>query len=359
MLNFAYPQLLWLLLLIPIFIGMYLWSRHARRKKLKRFGNPVTLAPLMPDVSSYKPSIKFSLAMCALACLIIAAARPWGDLVDSSSSKVGMEVVIAVDASNSMLASATDNPDDASRMTTAKIMLERLIDNMTNNRVGLVVFAGEAYQLIPTSSDYASAKSFLNSISPGEIPVQGTDIESAIEVARSTFSKDKSVGKAIVLLTDVEELDDPQAAVEAVKNASSNGIQVNVIGVGSSNVSTIPYENGLFRDESGNIVHTALNAKLGQQLADAGSGVYVNASSGDAISSLQRQLRKTKQSTLSVGTLSVHEELYIYFAIAALLFLITEAAISPGKNRWLKNVSFFNRGRLLGHGYKIKKSKSN
>lgn len=358
MLNFAYPQLLWLLLLIPLFIALYALARHARRRKLKLFGNPAVLAPLMPDVSQYKPLIKFSLAMCALFCLIVAAARPWGGLVDTGSSKVGMEVVLAVDASNSMLASATDNPDDASRMTTAKIMLERLIDNMTNDRVGLVVFAGEAYQLIPASSDYASAKSFLNSISPAEIPVQGTDIESAIEVARATFSKDKNVGKAIVLLTDVEELDDADAALKAVASAREDGIQVDVIGVGASQGVTIPYENGVFRDESGNVVHTALNADFGREIARAGGGVYVNAASGDAISMLQRQLRKSKQSTLSASTISVHDELYMYFAFAALLFLVLEACVAYGKNRWLKKVAFFNRGRSLGSIRKVKKQKA-
>lgn len=337
-----------MLLLIPAFIGLYVWERRNRRRKLKKFGNPVVLATLMRDVSPYKPAIKFTLLMCALTCLILAAARPWGGIVSSSSSKTGMEVVIAVDASNSMLATATDNPDDASRMTTAKIMLERLIDNMSNDRVGLVVFAGEAYQLIPASSDYGSAKSFLNSISPAEIPVQGTNIESAIQIARKTFTKEKEIGKAIVLLTDVEDLDDAQAAVKAVNDAHADGIQVNVVGVGSDNAVTIPYENGVFRDMTGEPVHTRLNAELGKELAKAGEGVYVNAAANDAIPMLQRQLRKSKQSAISVDTFSVHDELYIYFALAALLFLIAEACLTPGKNRWLSKVSFFKRGRTTG-----------
>lgn len=348
MLDFAYPRLLLLLLLLPVFAGMYVWARRARKRKLKKFGNPEILAPLMPDVSSYKPAIKLTLILLALACLIIAAARPWGGIVNTGGKRTGMEVVIAVDASNSMLASATGNDGDASRMTTAKVMLERLIGNMSNDRVGLVVFAGEAYQLIPASSDYASAKSFLNSISPEEIPVQGTDIEAAINVACATFSKDKNVGKAIVLLTDVEELDDPQAALAAVRKAGESGIQVDVIGVGTAEGVRIPYENGYFRDESGEIVHTRLNDELGRQLAKAGGGVYVNAAADNALSVVQRQMRSVRQSTISASTFAVHDELYSYFAVAALILLVAESCISMGKNRWLSKFVFFRRGRSAG-----------
>lgn len=345
MLDFAYPRLLWLLLLLPIFCILYALMRRSRKRKIRIFGNPEILASLMPDVSTYKPMLKFVLMLTSLACLIIGAARPWGGIVSSSGKASGMEVVIAVDASNSMLASTTENADDASRMTTAKIMLERLIGNLTNDRVGLVMFAGEAYQLIPTSSDYASVKSFLNSISPEEMPSQGTDLEAAINVAKATFSKDKSVGKAIVLLTDVEELDDSEAAIKAVKEAASSGIQVDVIGVGSNSEVTIPYQNGLFRDENGNVVHTKLNAELGKKLAKAGNGVYVNAASGDALSHVQKQLRKVRQSSINTGTFAVHEELYPYFLIIALILLCVDGCIGLGKNRWIDRMAFFRRGR--------------
>lgn len=357
MLDFAYPHLLWLLLLLPVFCGLYVWMRRSRKKKIKIFGRPDILAALMPDVSPYKPLLKFVLALVALACLIIAAARPWGGIVNSNGKTTGMEVVIAVDASNSMLASATGNPDDASRMVTAKVMLERLIGNLTNDRVGLVMFAGEAYQLIPTSSDYASVKSFLNSISPEEMPSQGTDLEAAINVAKASFSKDKSVGKAIVLLTDVEDLDDSEAAIKAVKSAASMGIQVDVIGVGSSNEVTIPFHNGFFRDQSGNVVHTKLNAELGKQLAEAGKGVYVNAASGDALSRIQKQLRTVRQSSMSTGKFTIHDELYSYFVAAALLLLCIDACIGMGKNRWIDRIAFFRRGRQAVASRKAKKSK--
>lgn len=345
--SFAYPRLLLLLLLIPLLVLLYVMARRARRRKLNKFGKEASVGAMMSGVSNYKPVVKFSLSMAALACIIIAAARPWGGVASTSSKLVGMEVVIAVDASNSMLAPVADNPQEASRMTTAKIMLERLIDNMTNDRVGLVMFAGEAYSLIPASSDFASAKSFLNSITPAEMPVQGTNIEAAIEVARSSFSKKGGVGKAIVLLTDAEELDDSQAAIEAVKKAAKDTIQVNVIGVGSNQPVTIPYENGLLRDENGEVVITKVNEDLGRELAKAGGGVYVNASSSDALPMLQKQMRQAKQSALGVSKYVVHDELYIYFVIMAILLLVAESFIAPGKNRWLSRLSFFSKGRGL------------
>lgn len=358
MLDFGYPYLLFLLLLVPAFIVLYIMMRKARIKKLQKFGRLDVLKHLMPDVSKYKTLIKFSLLIVGLICLIFAVARPWGGVVNNSGQRTGMEVVIAVDASNSMLASATENQGDASRMTTAKVMLERLIGNLTNDRVGLVVFAGEAYQLIPTSSDFASAKSFLNSISPAEMPVQGTDIASAIKVAQSTFSKEKNVGKAIVLLTDAEELDDTEAALKAVKDAAGDGIQVDVIGVGSTQAVNIPYENGYFRDDEGNVVETKLNDELGMELAKAGKGVYVNASAGDAMSVLQRQLRGVRQSTFSAGKFVAHDELYFYFALAAFILLVVEAFIGYGKNKLFGKISFFSKGRSAGFMRKTKSENS-
>ena len=348
MLSFAYPRLLLLLLLVPAVAGLYILARRSRRRKLRKFASAENLPGLMPDVSPYKPALKLTLSLLALTCMIIALARPWGGVTDQKSDKYGMEIALAVDASNSMSASVTDSPDDASRMVTAKVMLERLIDNFTSDKVGLVVFAGEAYQLIPASTDYTSAKSFLNTITPDEIPVQGTDIASAVDVARQTFTDSKDLGRAIILLTDAEELDDEQAAIEAMRGAAADGIQVDVIGVGSPDTpATIPDMNGAMTDSNGQIVRTSFNERLARELAKVGGGVYVNASSPDALNVLQRQLRRQKQASLGSSTLAVHDELFVWFAAAALLLLVAEACISTGKNRLLNRITFFRKGHLL------------
>lgn len=180
MFSFAYPKLLLLLLLVPAFVALYAWARYARRKNLRKFGNIKVLGPLMPEVSPYKPPIKITLQMIALGLMIIALARPWGGVKDEKTVKEGIEVVIAVDASNSMLASSTGEENGIDRMRTAKLVLEKLINRLDNDRVGLIVYAGDAYTLIPVTSDYVSAKMFLNSIDPYQIDNQGTNIAEII-----------------------------------------------------------------------------------------------------------------------------------------------------------------------------------
>ncbi len=175
MFNFAYPTVLLLLILVPLFVALYAWARYARRKKLKKFGKHDSIMTLMPDASPYKPPVKLTLEMLALSLVILAFARPWGGIKDQKTTKEGIEVVIAMDASNSMLASATDNPDGPDRMRTAKLILEKLINRLDNDRVGLIMYAGSAYTLIPVTNDYVSAKMFLNSIDPTQVADQGTN----------------------------------------------------------------------------------------------------------------------------------------------------------------------------------------
>lgn len=213
MFSFAYPELLLLLLLVPLFVTLYAWARYARRRNLRKFGRIKVIGSLMPEVSPYKPPLKLSLEMFALAFIILALARPWGGVKDEKTVKEGIEVVIAVDASNSMLASASDSPDGPDRMRTAKLILEKLINRLDNDRVGLIVYAGQAYTLIPVTNDYVSAKMFLNSIDPTQIAEQGTNMTSAIEMAANSFSDNKNIGKAIILITDAEELEDQQSVM--------------------------------------------------------------------------------------------------------------------------------------------------
>ena len=215
MFSFAYPKVLILLLLIPLFVALYVWARYSRMKKMRKFGKKESLIGLMPDVSPYKPPIKLTLEMLALAFIIIAFARPWGGIKDQKTTKEGIEVIIAMDASNSMLASATDDPQGPDRMRTAKMTLEKLINRLDNDRVGLIMYAGSAYTLIPVTNDYVSAKMFLNSIDPSQIADQGTNITAALDMAMASFSEDKNIGKAVILITDAEELDDRESVMGA------------------------------------------------------------------------------------------------------------------------------------------------
>lgn len=343
MLTFAYPILLLLLVILPVLWVLYYWARMARRRQIKKFGQPNILCRLMPDVSRYKPAIRVTLRLAAIGLLVIALARPWGGLVQQQVNREGIEVVNVVDVSNSMLASASDDPNGVKRMDAAKLLLDRMVEGMSNDRVGLVVFAGDAYQVIPVSSDYVSVKSFMGALDPSQFNNQGTNIADAIDLAVSSFSPDSPAGKAIVLFTDVEELEDEQATMNAVKRAKDKGIQIDVVGVGSTKGSIINTPEGVYTDDNGAEVITKLNEELGQSIAAGAGGVYVNASSVNALPTLQKQLKDVKRTALSSDHTMLHDELFKYFAALALLILIVDAFMVNRKNTLLHKVTFFKK----------------
>lgn len=343
MLSFAYTWVLWLLLSVPVIIALYFWARYTRSRKLRKFGNPEVVAHLMPDASIYKPPLKVTLLTVALTLAIIALARPWGGVKDEKTTKEGIEVVIAVDASNSMDASSTANPDGPSRMRTAKLMLEKLVNRLDNDRVGLIMYAGDSYTLIPVTSDYVSVKMFLNSIDPSQIKNQGTDMASAIDMATNSFSDDKKVGKALVLITDAEDLENQEGVMNAARGAASKGVQIDVIGVGTSTPVPIKTRNGYFTDENGETVRTALNEDLATEIASAGKGIYVNASNSNALSELEKQLDTVKKSKLETSLSAVHDEIYALFLWPALILLVLDIFILDRKIGWLDKISFFNK----------------
>ncbi len=343
MFSFAYTELLWLLLLVPFFVGLYLLARLARRRKLARFGRPEELAALMPEASRYKPPLKITLLTLALALIVIALARPWGGVKDEKTSKEGIEVVIAVDASNSMNASSTSSPDGPTRMRTAKLMLEKLVNRLDNDRVGLIMYAGDSYTLIPVTSDYVSVKMFLNSIDPSQIKNQGTDIASAISMASRSFTEDPKIGKALVLITDSEELEDQEGVMSAARSAAQSGIQIDVIGVGTSTPVPIKTGRGYFTDDSGQTVQTALNEDLAADIAKAGKGIYVNASNSNALSELEKQLDTVKKTTLEASIYAIHDEIYAIFLWPALLLLVLDIFVLDRKIGWLDKITFFKK----------------
>lgn len=344
MFSFAYPGLLLLLLLVPVIALLYVWARHSRRSNLRKFGRLNVIGTLMPEASPYKPPLKIILELLALTFIILALARPWGGVKDEKTTKEGIEVVIAVDASNSMLASASDTPDGPDRMRTAKLILEKLINRLDNDRVGLIVYAGQSYTLIPVTNDYVSAKMFLNSIDPSQIAQQGTNITSAIDMATNSFSESKDIGKAIILITDAEELEDSQSVMNAAKTAVKKGIQIDVVGVGSSTPVTIPDKGGvMIDDQTGEPVQTALNEELASKIASEGKGIYVNASSRDALSDLERQLGTLKKAAMESSVYSQHDELFAVFAWLALASIIANIFLLERKISWLDKITFFKK----------------
>lgn len=343
MFSFANPAYLYLLLLLPIVVLLFMWSRMTRKRRLKKYGKAEVLAGLMPEVSKYKPWIKLTLSLLALTMIIIMLARPRAGAKTETTKVRGIEVMIALDVSNSMLASSTDDPRGVSRLQRSKLILEKLINKLGDDKVGLIVFAGNAYTQLPITSDFMSAKMFLNNISTDMAPTQGTAIGEAINLAMNSFSQNEKSGKAIIIITDGENHEDD--AVGAASAAADKGIQVNVIGMGSTKGSPIPIGNqgNFLKDDDGQVVTTKLNEEMAIEIAKAAKGVYVSGNSGDAVNDVDDNLKKLAQEDLERISYTQHDEQFPVFAWIALVLMITNIFVVERKNKWLSKYNFFTK----------------
>jgi Ca-activated chloride channel family protein len=340
MFRFEDPQYLYLLLVIPVLALFRLLAVRSRRKHLKRFGDIALLKQLMPDVSRWRPGVKFWLLQAALALLIIMLARPQMGTKISHEKRTGIETIIAIDISNSMLAEDVT----PSRLDRSKMLVENLVDKFNNDKIGLIVFAGDAFVQLPITSDFVSAKMFLSNIDPSMMVSQGTDIARAVEMATHSFTQDKEVGKAIIVITDGE--DHEGGATEAASAAKDAGMRVYVLGVGSPKGSPIPVPGtgDYMKDRNGETVMSALNEQMCREVAQAGGGAYIHVeNSNRAQDQLDAELDKLAKKEIESTVYSDFDEQFIGFAILALLLLILEACIMESKNPLLKRVSLFKR----------------
>lgn len=331
MFRFDNPTYLWLLLLIPLLAMIYLYSLRQSKRRLKRFGSLKLMHQLSPMASPRRKLIKFVLADLILTLLILIVARPQiGNKIANNTSREGIEVIMALDISNSML--ATDVVP--SRLDKSKLMVEGLMNKFTKNKLGLIVFAGDAFVQLPITSDYVSAKMFLDNINPSLIGAQGTDIGKAINLAMHSFTPNTQTGKAIVVITDGE---DNEGGAEAMaKQAQEKGIKVFILGIGSTQGTTIPMPNGEdLRDANGNIVKTHLNEEMCKKIADAGHGVYIhvdNSSVADAL--LERELGKLQKGEINNVVYSDYDEQFQAFALLVVLSLIIDVFILERKRKY-------------------------
>ncbi len=321
---------------------LYLGARASRRAKLKRFGRAEVIARLMPDASRYTPAIKLTLALLALVALVVMLARPRAGAREQQETTAGIEVMIAFDVSNSMLASSTDRIDGINRLDRARLLLEKLIDRLDNDKVGLVIFAGQSKMQMPLTSDFYTAKMYLNELSPNLINYQGTDIANAIKMAMNGFSPAEDMHKAIILITDAE--DHEGAAIETAKLAAENGIQIDVIGLGTPQGTLLPG----FTTPEGTPVITKLNEELASQIAHTGDGIYVNGASPSALSDLSEQLDKLQKSEFRSITYTAGAEQFPTFAFLTFMFLIIDILIVDRKISWLKGINFFTKESNAG-----------
>lgn len=346
MFQFANPQYLLFLLLIPVIIVVFVVGRVLRKKALHKFGDEKLVKGLMPEASTARPWIKLSLMVFALAMVIIAAAGPQFGSKLREVKRTGIELVVALDVSNSMLAEDIT----PSRLENAKRTISKLIDGLNDDKLALIVFAGDAFVQLPMTSDYTAAKMFLSTISPNLVNNQGTALQKAIELGMKSFSPSEEKNKAIVIITDGEDHEgDP---IAAATNANNQGVTIHMVGMGLPKGAPIPTINrngqrDYRTDGQGNVVISKLDEITLKQVAAAGGGNYFRADNTKSVlTALFKELNDMQKVEMESVIYSEYEEQYQYFLGFAVLALFIEIFILNRKNRKLNAINFFQNSKL-------------
>jgi Ca-activated chloride channel family protein len=338
--KFANPDYFYLLLLLPVALALFIINRYRIKRSIQKIGDKRLVSDLLPEYSTSRPIVKFIFIMLVMVFGIIMLARPQFGSKIEETSKQGVEVIIALDISNSMLAQDLQ-PD---RLTRAKQAISRLVDNMENDRIGLIVFAGEAYTQIPITTDYVSAKMFLSSITPEMAPIQGTSVGAAINLGIRSFTPGDNRSKVMIIITDGEDHDDDPIA--AAREAAKAGIVIHVVGIGTERGAPIPVvingRNDFMRDRDGNTVITRLNEGILRQIAVETKGSYVRVNnSGVGLDDIFIEIKKMTTHEFESALYTEYNDQFQIFAAIALFLLLIEFIIMDRKNRKLANIRLF------------------
>jgi Ca-activated chloride channel family protein len=327
---------------IPVLIFLFVILFNLRKKALRRFGNMQVMEPLMPALSFARPVIKFVLILLALTSLIFGIARPQFGSKLREIKREGVEIIIALDVSNSMLAEDIK----PNRLERAKQAIVKMVDRLVNDKIGLIVFAGDAYIQIPITTDYVSAKLFLNAISTDIVPKQGTAIGSAIELGMRSFTQQEETSKALIIITDGENHEDD--ALEAAKSAVEKGITVHTIGIGLPKGAPIPVYSGgqknYMKDNSGETVISKLDEDMLKRIAVAGEGIYIRSTDTRVgLDQLFDEINKMQKQEMEAKVYSDYDERFQYVFGISLFFLLLEFFMLERKNKWLSKIKLFDQ----------------
>jgi Ca-activated chloride channel homolog len=343
MFRFEHTQYLWSLTLIPLMIVVFIVLMSIKKKRLQKLGEFQLILSMMPDVSVTKQTVKFVFYSIALFFLILGIANLQTGSKMQEVKREGADIMICLDVSNSMLAEDLK----PNRLERAKLAIEKMIDKLEGDRLGIIVFAGEAYTQLPITTDYGSAKMFLNAISPNMVPTQGTEIATAIDKAMESFGTDLGKNKAIVIITDGENHE--EEAIKKAEEAAKKDVTIHTIGIGSDAGVPIPvYHNGVLsgykKDKEGNTVVTKLNEKLLQDIAGAANGVYVKASNADVgLSAVLDKIAELDKKQIESKRYTDYEDQFQWFMGASLVFLLIEFLIGERISRWWRKLNLVNK----------------
>ena len=343
MIRFAHVEYLYGLLAIPLFILIFWLMMRWKKRALNLFGELSLIQKLFPDVSKGKQVLKFILVSIAFLFLVIGIADPQIGSKLEEVKREGVDIIIALDVSNSMKAEDIK----PNRLERSKQAISKLVDKLQNDRIGIIVFAGQAYTQLPLTTDYGAAKLFLSTIDCDMIPTQGTAIGAAIDLALNSFSneKDNKKHKTLVIITDGENHEDD--AIGEAKKAAEKGVIIHTIGMGSVNGSPIPmYKNnvqiGFRKDAEGNTVVTKLDEVILQQIAGAANGKFVRASnSEDGLEIILKEINKMEKKEFGTKMYTDYDDQFQWFIGIALLFLLLEFLVSERKSKWLAKLNLF------------------
>jgi Ca-activated chloride channel family protein len=343
MFRFEYTEFLWALTLIPALTAIFIWMMIWKKRALKRFGEWAIIHRLLPGLSGGRVITKFILLMVAYGFLIFGIANPQIGSKLVEGERKGIDIMIALDVSNSMMAEDIK----PNRLEMSKQAISKLIDNLGNDRIGIVIFAGNAYMQLPITTDYSAAKMFLSNIDTKIVPTQGTAIGEAIEMSMGAFD-DETHSRAIIIISDGENHEDD--ALKAAKDASEKGIIVYTVGMGLPEGAPIPEYNkynqmvGYKKDRSGSTVVTKLDEAMLQQIASAGKGVYVRANNSQSgLKTILEEINKLEKTKFESRMFSDYEDRFQYFIAVSLIFLLLELLIFERKSKWLSKIKFFGK----------------
>jgi Ca-activated chloride channel homolog len=343
MIRFAHSGYLYALIILPVLIGVFWWAMRMRNRALARFGNPEILRKLTPHESRYKRTVKFFILVAAVGFLILGLANPQIGTKMEEVKREGVDVIIALDVSNSMKAEDIK----PNRLESSKQEISRLLDKLQNDRIGLIVFAGDSYLHLPLTMDYSAARLILSTIDVDVVPIPGTAIGSAIKLAMKSFAAGEKKHKVIIIISDGENHEDD--AITAAKDANGEGVIVHTIGMGSADGVPIPlYQGstqvGFMKDQDGSAIVTKLDEQTMRQVAEAGGGIYIRASNQqDELETVFKQIQSMEKKEFGAKIFTEYEDRFQYFLAVALFLLILDYFISERKNKWLAKWNFFKQ----------------
>ena len=337
MFRFSHPEILYLLLIVPVFILFFVLMKKKKNEAITEFGDWALLKPLMPLYSPFRENVKFIMLLLVVFFLVIAAAGPqFGSRLQQVKAE-GVEMEILLDVSNSML-SEDIKPN---RLERSKLAISRIVDKLGNDKMGLIVFAGDAYVQIPMTTDYSAAKMFLSEINTKIVPVQGTAIGRALEMATKSFSENEKVSKVIIIITDGENHQDN--AIEAAKKAKAQGIVIHTIGMGSEQGAPIPDGSGGYRkDASGKTVVSKLDEQTLKKIAGIGEGMYIRASNANiGLNTIVREIERMEKGEIEENVYTDYDDKFHYFLWIALLLSFVELFYLARRNKYFMKINIF------------------